>query len=221
MPSPQIHLLFGSAIHEAIENFDKDPKEIFRKKFSKGLLEETEYPKYDELLPVGERMVEVYLENKKFYDDLFDLEKGETEIWVDELLVNPITKEELPIRMKGRIDKLTESGRIIDYKTASQFYNEEEEGFKLQTRLYDLAYFAKNGVQSNGILYFVFPKNLKSLNSSKPIQVIEIKNSLDDLAETFESVKALLDEINQGDFKTNQKHGFFCECKKLDKLLLL
>jgi hypothetical protein len=216
-------LVFGSAIHKAIETFDGDidkAKLVYHLEFDKKKLEPKEYLKYDELLPIGEKILDVYFEKKDFLHKLHDIaEADQKEMFVEGVLENPLTGEKLPIPMKGRIDELTKNSKIKDYKTSGKFYDINDEGFKFQTKLYSLWYWSAKKKLAGGVVYFVLPKSMKLLESGTPIQVINLQFSLEELAETFEKTKNLLSQIEQGEFKPGRCLAY-CDHRKLDGLLL-
>lgn len=218
-----VHLVFGSAIHKAIETFDGDipkAKLVYKLEFDKTKLATKEYPKYDELLPIGEKILDRWFEKSDFLNKVYNIAPAkERELWIESVLENPLTGEKLTIPMKGRVDMLTEKEQIIDYKTAAKFYDLNDEAFKFQTKLYALAYWTENRHLSGKIVYFILPKNIKVLDSATPIQVIDLQYTVEDLAETFEKVKNILVRIDGGDFKVG-RHMPYCNCKKLDKLLV-
>jgi RecB family exonuclease len=223
LPQDSVHLVFGSAIHKAIETFSGDiskAKLIYQLEFDKTKLTPKEYPKYDELLPIGEKILDRWFEKSDFLNKVYDIAPiNQRELWIESVLENPLTGEKLTIPMKGRVDALTEKEQIIDYKTAGKLYDVNDEDFKYQTKLYALAYWTEHRHLSGKIVYFVLPKNMKVLDSATPIQVIDLQYTVEDLAEAFEKTKNLLIRIDSGDFKKG-KHLPYCGCIKLDKLLI-
>jgi RecB family exonuclease len=223
LPMDSVHLVFGSAIHKAIETYAGDvakAKLTYSIEFGKGKLEPKEYAKYDELLPIGEKILDRWFEKCDFLNKLYDIAPAkEREVWIESYLTNPLTGEKLPIPMKGRMDMLTEKQQIVDYKTSSKLYDVNDEDFKFQTKLYALAYFTNNNHLVDKIVYFVLPKNNKILDSATPIQVIDLQFTIEDLAETFEKTKHILEQIELGEFKPGHCMPY-CEHRKLDKLLL-
>lgn len=177
------------------------------------------YAKYRELYPIGKKILEKYFEKKDFYRKLFNIEEGQHEQWAKGTLVNPLTKETLPIPMNGRIDFLSNNKKIEEYKTSKDFYDEEDPAFKLQTKLYALWMYSQKETLCEGIYYYVFVKNLETLESPRAFQVIELQYSLEDLAEAFEYVKNVLSQIDQGLFSPGRCKPW-CDHKKLDAFLL-
>jgi len=222
LPMDSVHLVFGSAVHKAIELFDGDvakAKLVYKIEFDKKKLAEKEWPKYDELLPIGELIVQRYAEQNDFIKKLHAIAPiKETEIWLNATLENPLTGEKLSIPMKGRIDMLTEKDQIIDYKTSAKAYDVDSEEFKYQTKLYALGRWSLNKKIIPEVIYYVFVKNLKKLNSASPIQVIPLQFTLEELAETFEKTKNILIQIENKEFKPGRCKPF-CDHKKIDMLL--
>ena len=76
LPQDSVHLIFGSAVHKAIELYDNDLEKAlitYRIEFDKKQLTEKEYDKYDELLPLGELMIKRYIEKNDFIKKLYDI----------------------------------------------------------------------------------------------------------------------------------------------------
>ena len=218
-----VHLVFGGAIHKAIETYMGDiaqAKLVYNLEFDKGKLDTKEHVKYDELKPIGEKILDKWFEKCDFLNKVYDIAPAkEKELWIESYLINPLTGEKLSIPMKGRLDQLTQKEQIIDYKTSGKLYDVDAEDFKFQTKLYALAYYTEHKHLCGKIVYFVLPKNNKILDSATPIQVIDLQYTIEDLAETFEKTKNILAQIEQGDFKKG-KCLPYCEHRRLDKMLL-
>jgi len=224
LPMDSVHLVFGSAVHKALEiyedNLDATKARLaYEIEFDKRKLAQKEWPKYDELYPLGFLMLQKYIENNDFIKKLYNIaHTKEREIWLNAVLENPLTGEKLSIPMKGRIDMLTEKDQIIDYKTSAKAYDVDSEEFKYQTKLYALGRWSLNKKIIPDVIYYVFVKNAKALNSATPIQVIPLQFTLEELAETFEKTKNILIQIENKEFKPGRCKPF-CDHRKIDMLL--
>jgi len=218
-----VHLIFGTAVHKAIETRDGNilhAQEVFEKEFSIDKISEAEKDKYIELIPIGYKIVEMFLQKREFLNGVYGIsENGQKELWANATLENPLNGQKLNLPMKGRIDELTDKDQIIDYKTSKDFYDLKDEKFKFQTKLYALWFWATNHRLPRQIVYFVLPKNMKRLNSETPIQVIDLHFTVEELAEAWEQTRQLLIQIENRDFKVG-KCMPWCDHRKLDKILI-
>lgn len=229
LPQKKIHLEFGSAIHAAIENsfIGKDPYAAFETTFDINHLMPEERDSYEEYVKLGKEMVNNWMEAVNMIDGIYDIKKGRSEVYIKKVLKNPITGEPLPIPMSGRIDRITDGHRIIEFKTASKPWSDTDLNYKLQTNLYSLWHYTEYGEIPQEIVYIVLLKKYKNqleqtsnLKKDQYIQILPTNLTLTDLASTFEEVKAILDKINNKEFdEPTGFHPSWCDCKKYEELL--
>ena len=119
LPQKQIHLVFGSAIHAAIEELfeNKDPYEAFNKEYNINKLLDEEKDIYEEYKELGKEMIRNYIKEFPTLDKLYNLSDGQSELYVKRNLINPLSKKETAIPMSGRLDRLTNDGIVVEYKT--------------------------------------------------------------------------------------------------------
>jgi len=229
LPQKKIHLEFGSAVHAAIEDsFDgKDPHKAFTDTFNINNLLPEEHDLFEEYTELGHEMVTNWIDRLDMIDGIYDIRKGQSELYIRKVLSNPITGESFEIPMSGRIDRLTDSKRIIEFKTAGKPWNDADLNFKLQTNLYCLWYWNEYGEMPEEIVYIVLLKKyknkeelVKNYKKDQYIQILPLHLTIEDLASTFEEVKVLLDKINNREFdEPNGYHPSWCDCRKYEEIL--
>lgn len=218
----QIHLLFGSAIHAAVENIyvDKDPYSIFNETFDKSKLTPSEYSKYEEFKPLGHEMIKNYQKEHPMLDKLYNLNDGQSELYIKRKLINPLTHEEMSIPMSGRIDRMTTSGKIVEYKTSARPWKQDDIAYRTQTMLYNLWYHSEYGIVPEETIYIILIKQYKRTVNTSVVQVLANHATINDLASTFEEIKIMLTKINNRVFdKPKGYHPSWCDCKKFEALL--
>ena len=224
LPQKQIHLLFGGAVHSAIEGmYNKlEPHGIFDEKFDINKLSAEEKSLHEEYVKLGHEMVKNYVAEHGILEDLYHLNAGTSELYIKRHLKNPITGELSSIPMSGRIDRLTDAGIIIDYKTSSHKWSAEDTGYKIQTELYNLWYYSEYGRLPEETLYIVLLKKYKEVDKkeSQVIQLLSKHCTMDELASTFEEVEIILSKINNGDFERPLGfHPPYCDCHRYEEAL--
>lgn len=218
----QIHLLFGTAIHAAVENIyiNEDPYKIYEETFDKEKLLPEEYAKYEEFKPLGREMIKNYQKEHPILDKLYDLNNGQSELYIRKKLINPLTHEEMEIPMSGRIDRMTNSGRIVEYKTAARPWNPNDIVFRTQTMLYNLWYYTEYQTIAEETVYIILIKQFKKTGKTKVIQVLTNHATINELASIFDEVKIILTKINNRVFeRPTGFHPHWCDCKKVESLL--
>lgn len=222
IPQKQIHLLFGSAIHEAIEGiYDKqEPYSIFVNKFDKRRLLDEEKNLHKEYIALGHEMLKNYIKEHPTLDALYNLSEGESEVYVKGFLKNPLTGEKTGIPMSGRIDRLTKSGKIIEYKTSAKKWSADAANYKIQTMLYNLWFYSEYDTLAEETLYFILIKKYKSVGRGEVLQVLSKHCTIDELASTFIEVEILIRKINNGEFDRQRGyHPKWCDCYRYEETL--
>ena len=223
LPQAQIHLVFGSAIHEALEHIydtNTDPKKVFTKSFKKDKLNEDEQKLYEEYTNLGIEMVENYIQIHPTLDKLYNLTDGKAEKYVRRYLTNPVTGQQSSIPMSGILDRLTNAGKIIEYKTSKNKWKEDETRFKVQFLMYNLWYYSEYGKLADETLYFVLLKKYKKHKRDQVLQVLSAHATHDDLAEAFDEVELIINKIHSGIFeKPTGYHPPYCDCYKYEAML--
>ena len=224
LPQPQIHLTFGSAIHKALEQlYDKKitPIESFKKAFKKSNLNDDEQHLFEEYTLLGIEMVTNYMAIHPTLDKMYKLSDGKAEKYVRRYLINPITGQQSSIPMSGILDRLTNAGKIIEYKTSKNKWKEDETRFKVQFLMYNLWYYSEHGKLADETLYFILLKKYKKHKRDQVLQVLSAHVTYDDLAEAFDEVELIINKIHSGYFErpTSSYHPNYCNCYAYEKLL--
>jgi len=218
----QIHLLFGGAIHKAVECiYDKiDPFQPFIQHFQKEKLLDEEKDQHEEFLKLGHEMIRNYIETHKTISKLYDLDSGKSELYVRRYLKNPLTDEISSLPMSGIIDRLTSDGKIVEYKTSKNKWKQDDVNYKIQTLLYNLWYYSENNILPTETIYIILLKKYKYQGRGETYQVLSNHYTLEDLANTFEEIELILQKINNGEFeRPSGYHPSYCDCYKYEKEL--
>ena len=219
---PQIHLLFGTAVHAAVENIyiGKDPFGIFEETFDKEKLLPEEYAKYEEFVPLGKEMIKNYQAEHPMLDKLYDLNNGQSELYIRKKLVHPLTGEEMEIPMSGRIDRMTHTGRVVEYKTSARPWQENDVVYRTQTMLYNLWYYTEYKTVPEETVYIILIKQYKKTSKTKVVQILTNHATINELASMFDEVKIMITKINNRIFeKPAGFHPNWCDCRKFEALL--
>lgn len=223
IPQQQIHLLFGGGVHEAIEKGiygKEDPYKTFDKHFIKDKLLDEEKYLHQEYCKLGNEMIKNYSEEHEMLNLLYKLNDGISEKKIRKHLLNPLTGEKTSLPMSGRLDRLTNAGKIVEYKTSKSRWKEEELRFKAQTYLYNLWYFTEYGEMPDETLYIILLKKIKKREKDQVIQVLSHNCTITDLASVFDEVELILEKINNRDFhRPTGYHPVYCDCYKYEKFL--
>ncbi len=224
LPQKQIHLLFGSAVHAAIEEIygQRDPYPVFESTFDINKLMEDEKTDYTKYIELGKEMIKNYAVEHETLDALYDLNNGESELYIRRQLINPLTKELLSIPISGRIDRLTRSGKIVEYKTAKAPWDPSSVQFRVQTLLYNLWYYSEYGVLPEETLYIILLKKYKKVGKkeNEVMQVLSNHTTFDELASIFEEVELILNKVKNGMFdRPLGYHPIYCDCNRYENAL--
>ena len=220
LPQKQIHLLFGEAFHKVLEiSFEGHDLETalfrFGQEFDMAKLGKEEWEDHAKMLPMGKAMVENYYKNKDALIEQFDLKNGKSEQWLKAVLEDPFTKEELPIPMIGKVDRITDDEQIVEFKTSGGRWNEKEAQQKLQTITYGWLHYQITGRHPKRILYIIFTKQ-----KTPQIQIIEANHLLEDYSKLFHEYKNIINKVELGIFdKSENYHQSFCDCFKYEEAL--
>lgn len=217
LPQKQLHLLFGGAVHFAIEAMFKkrEPYSAFKEYFLEDKLLPEEKHFHKEYFELGQEMIKNYLLEHTVLNSLYNLDKGKSELYIKRKLINPLTGEESSIPMSGRIDRLTDAGIVIDYKTSGKKWTEEDVGYKIQTQLYNLWYYSEYKKLPLETLYIILLKKYKKVDKEgdQVIQLLSKHCTIDELASAFEEVEIIINKINNGEFeRPNKWHPNYCDC---------
>lgn len=215
LPQKQIHLLFGSAIHASVEKiYDKEePYSIFNEIFIKSKLLDDEKEKHKEYVALGHEMIKNYIKDHVTLDALYDLNNGQSELYIKRYLTNPLTNEKSSLPMSGRIDRLTDDGKIVEYKTSAKKWTADAVNYKIQTLLYNLWYYSEYENLPTETLYIILLKKYKKVGRGETYQLLSKHCTIDELASTFEEVEININKINNNEFERPRGyHLAWCDC---------
>jgi len=222
LPQKQIHLLFGSAVHAGIEEMyhKREPLPMFIQTFDINKLTKEEKELHKEYLELGEEMLKNYSEIHPVLNNLYELDDGRSEVYIRRKLINPLTGEESSLPISGRIDRLTNGTRIIEYKTSAQKWNENDINYKIQTLLYNLWFYSEHKTLPLETIYIILLKKFKNVGRGEIHQVFSKHCTLTELASTFDEVELILHQINNGEFERPMvNHPRWCDCYKYEEAL--
>jgi len=214
LPQKQQHLLFGSAIHKALEMMTKgetDPYSVFEQTLDITKFMEDEKQEHPRLLLLGKEMITNYVDYFPKLDKLYNMKGGSAEKYFRRKLINPITGQESTLPFSGVLDHLTLDGRIIDYKTSAGLWDPNSAASKVQTLLYNLWYYSEYNEIAEETLYFVLLKKHKQHKHDQVIQVVSTHVSLEDMAAAWEEVEIIIEKIRLGIYDTPKNIGFFAK----------
>ena len=207
---------FGSAVHEGLENYysGKDPMQgvsnaLFGKKLS-----------LSEEVKEGVDLHKLYTEARKIFDVYEAKAPKFKPLLVEHMfevdLIHPITKEQLPATLVGKIDLITVKGDLVDHKTGGNFnthyYDEPNE---IQANGYSYYYWTKFGKLPRS---FIFNQMAKGNSRREPSFEQKILNpDLKDICKFIEICKDVLGKISRGETKDypSEKHSRVCPCKDI------
>lgn len=223
IPQTRLHLLFGSAVHAAIEEMydgDKDPHDVFASIFKREDLDPEGQQSFSEYYMLGKEMLKNYMEDHVSLNKLYNLDKGTSEFKFKIPIVNPLTGQMSRVPLSGIVDRITDNGKIIEYKTSKTKWKVDETRFKVQSLLYNLWYYTVHGKIADETLYIVLLKKYRQTKRDEVIQVISYKPTLEDLAGAWEEVDFLLEKIESGHFeRPRYGHPNYCDCYKYERFL--
>lgn len=226
IPQENLHLLFGTAVHKAIEemyNGNPDMEGVFAQTFNYNALDPKSQQQHSQYTLLGLDMVKNYQILQPKLDSIYHLSKGNSEFRFKKPIINPVTGEASRIPLSGVVDRvLTDKakGRIVEYKTSKDLWSSKETRFKTQSRLYNLWMYTEFGYISDETIYIVLLKKFKATAYDKTVQVIRYRPTKEDLAEAWEELDTVLDKIEAGMFERPLSgHPRYCDCFKYERAL--
>lgn len=239
LPTKAIQLVFGGAFHSGIEGLyiGEDPAEIFKKKFK---ISEIDKPpdmsqddfelKFKESREDGISMMNEWKEKAQAIHKEYNIPwKGVSEQYFENWWVHPESGERMAIVVNGKVDRIADNADILEFKTSSKKYKQEDVDATGQGDVYCFARHNDRKLKSpkffNGIsdrmIYIVFLKGRKK----DRIQVLETKRTVNDYVRIYETIDLIIDAVKkkqEKDYKYGE--GFmhkYCDCRKYEENLLL
>jgi len=214
-----IALLFGQAIHKAVEidRIGGNPLSAFLEIFAKNELSPDDRERFDEHVDLGERLLDEY-ENRKDQIALtyHIVAGGDAEQWLIRKITNPLTGEELEIPLSFKYDYLMPGGRLVEYKTSKRRWRTFDEKVLLQTGLYAMGLASELEEPLQEILYLVF---VKDPHVADPIQVLSVEPTEEQMDAAFEITQDVLRDIKRGRFDRPERHWSGCQCLEQEAVL--
>lgn len=222
LPGRPLQLVFGSALHKALEMYHtkkKDPVDIFKSEFTLDAIDSIPAKKYKEELSNGIRLLAKYLGLAADLGLTKEITSSESKFSIP--LLNPSTGEQSKFcnRMTGIVDYMkAEQKTLGDYKTSSKKYTQEMIDESLQPTFYAYWYYMMHGELPAAFEYIVFRKNIKR----EPIQILKTARTMEDITALFYLIEEIAKKIDAGLFKRTRHEKYdFCDCKKYDEFILM
>jgi CRISPR/Cas system-associated exonuclease Cas4 (RecB family) len=227
LPQPMVHLDFGTAIHEAIDRlYNGRNKEglwsddsaahealkVFSQKFTRPSCESDS--QFKEMYEDGVQIIKEYWDEKEVL-----LAKGfnpiKFEIPGKDVMLNPETKEPLPIPLSYRLDAILANHGVGEFKTSSAYYDNFEARSRPQSLAYVWVYFQKYGVIPT-LHYVVMIKKKKK----DKLQHLSFKYEMADILLFDAKVRNIIDKITNREFdRPRVGHNRWCDCIKFEEAL--
>lgn len=221
LPMKNIELVFGSAIHKAVEYFydNKDSHSGFKQEFKKELIEPFDEKEYRWHQKEGSRLLDEFVSSIEETERYYQISrKGTSEVPFRTWWRDPFSGTLLPTPVSGRYDRVADDGQILEIKTSSKPYRQNDIDVALQADMYMFSQYMLTKKIPASFFYIVFIKGRKK----DPIQVLKTERTKEDFSRIFQTVDLILKNIKGGQF--DEGTGFmhkFCECKKYKESLLL
>lgn len=229
LPTPKIHLKFGTAIHSIIDemytypNREFNEKIIFesiKSKFPIESIDDKEYTEFERTNKHNEMILDGVEMLKQFHQEKEILwAKGVQPIRMELPLkldiFDPKTKQKLEVPMSLRLDGETENGNIIEFKTSSAKYDVFETHLSNQARSYVLAQYCRTG-RIPEVHYVILIKKRKN----EKIQHLHLHYDEADLLAFYSKIGSMLEQIKNREFNIPARgHMNYCDCIKINKIL--
>ena len=224
LPQPVIHLVFGSAVHKAIEEMYEGNtayEEVFTANFTPEMLDPESREQYSKYYVMGLEMLKNYMQNHTVLDQMYGLNDGKSEFKFRKHVVSPLTGEVSSIPLSGVVDRLTNGGKVIEYKTAAKKWDAKDPKVRVQSLLYNLWYYTEYGTIPDETLYLILLKKFKKSSKDETLQILRFRATPEDLAIMFEEFQTVIDKINAGIFPRGNCSKWMCDCHKFEKHLQL
>jgi RecB family exonuclease len=220
------HLLFGTAVHKVLEEFDKNtenPLRFFTEVFNLKDLHKDAHAEYNASVALGLHMCRNYIESYDLIASAYGLKRGGIqELKFREFVKNPTTGELSSVKLSGIIDLIC-GKTLVDYKTAGKLWEPLTEPEKmLQSKLYSLWYYTTYGELPDKFVYPILIKDYKTSDYSNWIQFVEYTPTVEDLTLMWNIIEDVVQRIKHGYFPVGNGqtyHPKYCDCHEYEKML--
>lgn len=231
MPTPMMHLQFGTAIHAAIDeiyaqqpNWNSGDLNIaldkFKELFKLENVDDKEYTdversvKFHEMIADGVEMLTQFWAQKEILWAA-GVQPKIMELPLKMKVFSPQSKEELEVPFSCRLDGECENSNIIEFKTSSAPYDNFETHLSNQARSYVWVQYCRTG-KIPQVHYVVLLKKRKR----DKIQHLHLQFDEGDILAFESKVKSMLERIRNREFgRPARFHPPYCDCYKYEKLL--
>ena len=199
-PKSNLAMHFGSCIHKGLEVFYKTGNEeaaenAFIKEFSAAKIELKPKESMEREGKMGVKML------KKYFSSIerpyFDVK--EVEYKFDAYLSHPITGEKIKRPFRMILDLITKDDFIVDHKTSSSFWSEQDLDENMQASCYWLGFLSHFGKEPTG---FVFNFFIKRVNEPK-FDAQAVERDIGQLTYFVEHANYVIEQIEKGNFPKN------------------
>ena len=194
----------GSMFDLMVKSFheNKDPYEEAKAKYLKGKSSKDTIEQYG----IARKLMESYITNP------LKLEHTRFDVRFKVSLEHPETGKVIEYPLTGFLDGLETidgGAEIIEYKTTSKDYTQEQVDTSLQGDIYAYYLFRNFGIEEPVIRYVVGNKG------SRKFQHLTTKRTKQNFIKLFDTVEKFIEDVRAERFEMNPKHPFWCICKKL------
>lgn len=224
LSTKSVQLAFGGAFHKGVEAYynDKDPVEEFKSEFKMDGIRDITDEKFLDNKKDGIRLMEVWKDQVEKIHAEYDIDPGgQSELKFESFWLHPFTYKKFPVMVNGIFDRVTNSHEILEFKTSSKPYKQDDVNVREQAAIYIYSYYRNFKVWPKAFYYIVFIKN----RINNPIQVLKTERNKDDIAQLFEMMELLLNNVKgrtERDFPYGE--GFlhkYCDCRRYEEMFLL
>jgi CRISPR/Cas system-associated exonuclease Cas4 (RecB family) len=235
LPGKPIQFLLGGAFHKGLEAFynKEDPEKAFLAEYKfeemrdisdaqkkKG---ETKKSVFEENKEIGLQMMREWKKQAADIHKTYDIAlKGKSEERFQVWWNHPGSKgARLQVPINGIYDRTTVAHQILEFKTSSKPYKQDDIDVRDQASIYIYNYFLQHKVWPKDFYFIVFIKGRKN----NPIQVLRTERTKEEAAQMYEKIELILNNL-KGRTEKDYKYGegfmhTYCDCKRFEEQLLL
>jgi len=216
-------LIIGGAIHEGIDVFYKtnnpdSAKQAFFEEITSersALVKGGKDPRV--VCDEGLEILNSFIEAQDYLSVVHGISRiGKSEYrFRDTSWSHPLTGSQLSLPITGIVDRVTEDGDILEFKTSNKPYKQEAIDLMVQPTIYSHWHLAERGFLPRRVVYVVMIKGRKK----DPIQVLETRRDIPDFILLHEEMEAMISEINKGNFPDRRSSIWTEDIKSYEALL--
>ena len=174
---------------------------------------------YEQMKEDGLIMLKSYWKEKEHMLVEYGHDLKDFEVVMKVEMINPVEPhDKLPIPLSMRLDAISRDlSLVVDFKTSSGAYNQEETRKKIQGQCYIFARFMTTGVFRGKFDYIVLRKGMKS---DDRIQVVQLQYDEADMVAFYQRVRSILVKIANREFdRPSMGHPRWCRCWDYEQAL--